>query len=178
MDEKKLMERLRQGSRSALEQAVARYTPYVSVTAWRAMGPAATREDLEEVVSDVFFALWEHAGELDPARGLLPWLGTVARNRAVDRLRAHRTWAEPEGEASSPGPEEALEQRERTEALWRAVEALGEPDSTLFLRYYYCGDKLHQAANALGMNLSTAKTRLRRGRQKLKELLNEGGEAD
>lgn len=34
-----------------------RYTPYVSTVVWRALGPAATREDAEEVVSDVFLAL-------------------------------------------------------------------------------------------------------------------------
>lgn len=63
------------------------------------------------------------------------------------------------------------EERETQETLWRAVEALSEPERTLFLRYYYEGEKLKTIAADLGMNLSTAKTKLRRGRLLLREQL-------
>ena len=53
---------------------------------------------------------------------------------------------------------------------------MGEPDRTLFLRHYYYGDKLKDAARDLDMKLSTAKSRLLRGRRALKEQLTEGGE--
>ena len=87
MNDEALIRRLAAGNRTALNQAVDRFTPYVSAVAWRVLAPSsATREDLEEVVADVFLALWNHAGEIDPARART-WLGTVAKNRAVDRLR-------------------------------------------------------------------------------------------
>ena len=54
------------------------------------------------------------------------------------------------------------------------MDGLDEPDRTLFLRYYYEGDKLRDVAAALNMNLSTAKTRLFRGRKVLAARL--GGE--
>ena len=57
MDEKKLVERLQKRSRAALERAIDQYTPYVGVTAWRGLGGSASREDLEELVADVFLAL-------------------------------------------------------------------------------------------------------------------------
>ena len=179
MDEKKLIQRLQKRSRAALEQAIEQYTPYVSTVVWRTAGSAAAREDLEETVSDVFLALWTHAGELDPEKGLRPWLGTVARNRAIDRLRA-RPAPLPLSEADAapgPSPEEAACDRDQAEQLWRAVEALGEPDTTLFLRYYYYGDKLGDIAAALGLKLPAARARLSRGRKKLKLLLTEGGDA-
>ena len=75
MEEKKLVERLQKRSRSALERAIDRYTPYVGVTVWRVLGGTASREDLEEVVSDVFLSLWLHAGELDADQGLRPGTG-------------------------------------------------------------------------------------------------------
>ena len=43
--------------------------------------------DAEEVVSDAFLALWEHAGQVEPGK-LRPWLGRVVRNKALNRLRA------------------------------------------------------------------------------------------
>lgn len=177
VDEKKLAGRLKRGSRGALEQVIGRFTPYVGVTAWRVLGGNAAREDLEEIVSDVFLALWAHAEELEPEQGLRPWLGTVARNKALSRLHAAPA-PSPLSEtdaAPGPGPEELTVRRDQAEQLWRAVEALGEPDSTLFLRYYYYGDKLRDIAASLGLNLPAARARLSRGRKKLKLILTEGG---
>ena len=49
----------------------------------RVLAGRGAREDVEELTADVFLALWAHAGELDPEQGLRPWLGAVARNRAM-----------------------------------------------------------------------------------------------
>lgn len=180
MEDRKLIARLRKKSRSALGQAIRQYTPYVSVVVWRALaGSAAATEDVEEVVSDVFLALWSHAGELDPDRELRPWLAAVAHNKAVDLLRRLPAASVPLSEldpAPTPTPEEAAEQRDWAERLWQAVDAMEEPDHTLFLRHYYYGDKLKDVARDLGLNLSTAKSRLLRGRQALKQQLTEGGD--
>ena len=171
-----MIRRLSGGSRRALDQAVERFTPYVSAAAWRVLAPsAATREDLEEVVANVFLALWTHAAEVDPAR-LKAWLGAVARNKAVDRLRALAP-AVPlreDDEDSTPGPEEQALMREQACRLYAAVEAMEEPDRSLFLRHYYEGEKVKDAARALGLSTSAAKTRLHRGRKWLKEQLTEG----
>ena len=180
MEDARLIERLRRHSRSALEDAIRRYTPYVSVTVWRTLstGGSAFPEDVEEIVSDVFLALWEHAEELRGDGELRPWLGAVARNRAIDRLRRAPAPVLPLSDtdaAPQPGPQEAAEQREWAERLWQAVEAMDEPDRTLFLRYYWYGDKLRDVARDLKLNLSTAKSRLLRGRRALREELMKGG---
>ncbi len=56
------------------------------------------------------------------------------------------------------------------------MESLGEPDTSLIVRYYVQQEKLKDVAAELGLNLSTAKSRLRRGRQRLKEILTQGGD--
>ena len=73
-----------------------------------------------------------------------------------------------------PFPLEA-ERREWAARLWDAVEGLDEPDRTLFLRYYYCGDKLKDIARALGLTQTAAKQRLFRGRKALRDTLTKGG---
>lgn len=178
MDEKKLVLRLRKRQRGALEQAIEQYTAYVGATAWRVLGQWGTREDVEEVAADVFVALWAHAGELDPMQGIRPWLGAVARNKATDRLRRLHPDLPLDDAASlccGPEPEAEAQRRDDARRLWQAVEALGEPDRTLFYRYYYGGEKLKDVAQDLQMNLSTAKSRLRRGRELLREKWMEGG---
>lgn len=76
----------------------------------------------------------------------------------------------------SPGPEELAQRRDQSARLWAAVDALDEPDRTLFVRYYYEGDKLKTVAAELGLSQTAAKQRLFRGRKALKAALQEGAE--
>lgn len=182
MEEQKLAQRLRQGDRFALNRAMDAYTSYLSSVVWRAMGPAATAQDVEEVVSDAFLALWRHREELVPEKGVKSWLAAVARNRAIDRLRSSPLPSLPldaaEEAASGTSPDQELEQRMSAARLWAAVEQLGPPDDVLVTRFYYEGDKLKDIAAGLGLSVPAAKTRLCRARRKLKVILTEGGTAD
>jgi len=178
MDERRLAGQLKRQSRPALDRAVRHFTPYVSAVLSRTLAGRAAREDVEELASDVFVSLWRHAPELDPEQGLRPWLAAVARNRAIDWLRRQRS-AEPLPEdAPDPraGPEDLAERREWAARLWAAVDGLGEPDRTLFFRYYYEGEPLKQVALELGLSQTAAKQRLFRGRKTLKNILSEGVE--
>ena len=178
MDEGTLVKKLNRHSRSALEQAVVRFTPYVGAVIAGVLAGRACREDVEELSADVFLALWAHREELDPEQGLRPWLGTVARNKARDWLRTRRDTLPLDDDAPDDpeqSPEAAAERRDQTARLWAAVDGLDEPDRTLVLRYYYYGDKLREVARDLGLGQSAAKQRLLRGRKKLKEQLTEGG---
>lgn len=181
MDERAFIKKLNRGSRSALDQAIERYTPYVSAVILRALAGRACREDVEELCADVFVALWTHAGEIDPDQGVRPWLAAVARNRAIDRLRAARPAPLPLHEAETAGgptPEQDLERQMFAHALRQAVEGLPPPDDQLILRFYYEEEKLKDVARDLGLSVPAAKSRLCRARKKLKEILTEGGLAD
>ena len=178
MDERRLAEKLKARSRPALDQAVRRFTPYVGTVICRTLSGRAAREDVEELTADVFLALWEHAPDLDPAQGLRPWLAAVARNQAVDFLRRLRSAAPLPEDAPAPGggPEDLLVRRDQAARLWEAVEELGEPDRTLFVRYYYEDASLKETALELGLSQTAAKQRLFRGRKKLKAMLSEGAD--
>ena len=130
-------------------------------------------------VGELLDFLDAHAGELDPEQGLRPWLGAVARNKSTDWLRTHREAVPLPENAAAPGgvvdPQDEAERREWAARLWDAVEGLDEPDRTLFLRYYYHGDKLKDIARALGLTQAAAKQRLFRGRKALRETLTKGG---
>lgn len=181
MNDKKLVQKLKRGDRLALNRAMDAYTAYLSTVVWRAMGPSARAEDVEEVVSDAFLALWSRRDSLDPEQGLKSWLAAVARNRAVDRLRsappASVSLEETETSSGST-PEAELERRMFADALRRAVEALPPPDDQLILRFYYEEEKLKDIALDLGLSVPAAKSRLCRARQRLKEILTKGGLAD
>lgn len=178
MEDRELIGHLQEDDRTALRQTMEIYAGYASAVLGNTLKGQAAREDLEELLSDVFLSLWENRRTLEPERSLKAWLGAVARNRAVDYLRRRReTHPVPEGLPDpSPGPEERAERRETEERLRGLVEALEEPDRTLFLRYYYQEEPLDRICRELKMHPSTARSRLCRGRNRLKEqLAQEGG---
>ena len=181
MDEAKLARKLQKGDRFALNRAIAAYTPYLSTVVWRAMGSGTPSQDVEEVVSDVFFALWSHRESLCPEKGVKSWLAAVARNKAVDRLRGTPPPPQPldrSEDVSGESPEEELERRLFAVRLRKAVEDLPPPDDQLVLRFYYEEEKLKDIAASLGLTVPAAKTRLHRSRRKLKDILTKGGSAN
>ncbi len=146
--------------------------------AWRALGFDARREDVEEVVSDTFLALWRSREGLDPEKSLRAYLAAIARNQAADRRRAARPAPVPFSELDEhpgPGPQEELERRDFAAALHTAVAALPETDRALVEGYYFEDEKLKALAARLGLSVPAAKTRLCRARKRLKKILEKEG---
>ena len=178
MDDRELIQGLQAGARSALRQAMETYGGYAAAVLGRTLGNQAALEDVEELLSDVFLTLWTHREELDGDKSLKAWLATVARNRAFNRLRDRREELPLEEDAlllSPDSPHVEAEQGELREVLSRALGSLDKADRELFVRHYYYDQTVAKAAEEMGLNLSTAKTRLRRGRERLKDYLQEVG---
>ena len=170
-------ERLRRDDPAALEEVMDAYGAYAAKIIAAFLGRTLPPEDMEEVLADVFVNLWNSRKRL---RGeVKPYLAAIARNAARQRLRQYRPESPlPEDETltdPAPLPEQAAERRERDEAVRSAVEELAPADRELFLRFYYLGQTVEEIAAVTGRNPSTLKSRLRRGREKLKRDLTEKG---
>ena len=85
-DDKTILRRLKRGDAAALEAAVRQYSGYVTAVIGNQLGPCAAAEDIEELASDVFVALWRAPQPLRTEH-LRGWLGKVARNQAISFLR-------------------------------------------------------------------------------------------
>ena len=174
MKEEVILRKMRKGDPSALEALMERYIPYVSAICWNILRTHMPKEDAEEVVSDVFLAAWERAGDLKPGF-VKQWLGAVARNKAKNRLRlmGHDLPLE-EDVLEIPDeftPVTKTEKAEERAQVRKAVDSLGEPDREIFLRHYFFAQTVAEIGSCMHLNESTVKTKLRRGRQKLKDML-------
>ncbi len=175
MTEEQLVKSLGRGELSALEALMDRYTPYVSSVASRILRGRGA--DVEELTADVFLAAWDNRDKLRPGK-VKGWLGAVARNRAFNLLRADRDSLPLEEDVlllETEGPDRELDKKETARVVNGALSQLDKPQRELFVRHYYYGQTVQEAALAMGLNLSTAKTWLRRGRETLKAILEQEG---
>ena len=174
MREDVILRKLRSRDPAALEALMDRYIPYVSTIVWNILRNAMTKEDAEEVVSDVFLAAWNQAGDIRSG-ATKAWLGAVARNTAKTKLRSiGRELPLEEDVLEIPDeqtPVTAAERKEERRLVRRAVDQLGEPDREIFLRHYYYAQTVAEISDGMCLNESTVKTKLRRGRMRLKTLL-------
>lgn len=178
MRESIILQNIKAGDPSGLKALMELYVPYISVIVWNILRDAMSPQDAEEVVSDVFLAAWEQAADLK-AGHVKGWLGTVARNKAKNKLRQMgRTISLEENSVDIPAPNdlsEAMEQDEERRLVRQAVDALPPEDKEIFLRHYYYAQSIKEISDHMALNESTIKTKLRRGRMKLKEALTKGG---
>jgi RNA polymerase sigma-70 factor (ECF subfamily) len=137
------------------------------------------RAAAEEVLLDVYTQVWRQAAAYDPVRGRpAAWLLTIARTRAIDRLRSGRfeQRREPiEAAENEPSPvvnpEEASVDSERRNLVRTALGNLA-PEQRLVIELAYFGGLSHtEIATKTGQPLGTVKTRARLGMLKLSELL-------
>jgi RNA polymerase sigma-70 factor (ECF subfamily) len=133
----------------------------------------------EEVLLDVYAQVWRQAAGYSPERGRpLAWLTTIARSRAIDRLRRtrqeHRREA-PLDEALRSAGGESVEQgvlAGEVGAVVRAALAALAPEQRDVIELAYYGGMSHsEIAAARGLPLGTVKTRTRLGLTRLREIL-------
>ena len=156
-----------------------RYAAYVTAVISGIAKGSLTVSDIEEVASNVFFKIWRNKRNIHAPR-LKAYIAKVARNAAIDRLRLNETPCVPYEDdvlqvAYHEQPDELTLLREQKEAVEQAVKSFKEPDREIFIRFYFFGETLKAISEKLGLNADTTKTKLRRSRFKVRDILQERG---
>lgn len=136
--------------------------------------------EAEEVLQEVFMQIWQRAADFDEARGrAFTWLVTIARSRALDRLRTRRSNDRKDTlafcgrrEYGPDGLEDVIRMEER-ELVRRALGKLSEAQRQAILLAYFEGLTHPEIAERLETPLGTVKTRTRDGLGKLRKILGE-----
>jgi RNA polymerase sigma-70 factor (ECF subfamily) len=180
INEEQAVAALRRRDTAALEWVMDAYAAYVSTIVTNIIGSCMTTQDVEETASDVFLALWHNADKLKPGK-LKAYLASIARSRAKNKLRERGKEVPLDDDIIITGgdtPQTILEEREEKLLVRRAIENMPPPDREIFLRHYYYCQSVATIAEEMAMNASTVKTHLARGREKLRDTLNKGGDFD
>ena len=160
---------------NAFEQLYERHSRLVYSLVLRILQQAATAE---EVVQDVFLQLWRNAAAYDSERGpFVPWLLTMARNRALDHLRLkserQRRREDQTDElppvVTAPNYEHELDERRRVERVRSLMGGLQPQQKRAIELAYFEGLSHTEIAEKLKEPLGTVKSWIRNGLLRLKE---------
>ena len=127
--------------------------------------------DAEEVLQDTLVQFLKTAPEFESENHEKAWLLRVAANLSKNRIRYNKL-----RETDELNEELGAEEREDLSFVWEAVKSLPVKYREVIHLFYHEGYQTAQIAKVLGRNESTVRSDLRRGREKLKEVLK--GEYD
>jgi RNA polymerase sigma-70 factor (ECF subfamily) len=171
-----LLDGLLEGDRRAGRRFFNRFNSTIEMSVRRVLRRSSRRlseEDVRDAVSDVWLMLLEDdkrpLRRFDPEREIrvATWIGLVARNRTIDRLRGANQRRETssddhaltEAACPRPLPCEALEEHQRRELVAHALGLL-RPQDRAFLEEWYCGERSpEELAADYGISVGTVYTR-------------------
>jgi RNA polymerase sigma-70 factor (ECF subfamily) len=181
-----LLQRIATRDEAALAEFYDRHSRLVYSISVRMLGSPS---DAEEVLQETFVRVWSRADTYDALLGSpATWLTRIARNRAIDRLRARRVREnvaiEPAVHAADDAPRSAepvtrdtphtlLEDRTTAGAVRSALDTLTPSQRALIEAAFFEGYTHSELATRFGMPLGTVKTRIRTGLATLRDHLEQ-----
>ena len=182
-----LYEGLRKQDPHALERLIVEFSSQVLHLATMILGKVGSKEDAEEVTSDVLAIVWQKIGEYDPTRSSFrSWVLMLTKYTALERRRwlLRRSYT-PDGEPKvipitsiqEPETEEQIEEavmrKDERNHLYLALAQLSEQDRNLIIRRYFFEESVSQMAAEAGLTRNAMDNRLWRARQALKKRMHD-----
>jgi RNA polymerase sigma-70 factor (ECF subfamily) len=175
-----LLKRIQRQDQQALALLYDRYAPVLYPLALRIV---ATGEEAEEILQEVFLQVWEKASIYTPDRGsVYSWIIAMCRNRAIDQLRSkgHKKKSRETGleeshsvlhTATDSDPHDIVVMKGYAESVRAALKTLSRLEVKILELSYYEGYSQSEIAKMLKMPLGTVKTKMRKGIQKLRQVV-------
>ena len=186
MPEKELVQRAVAGDQMAYR---AIYQLHEKAIRSRVSGYFTWKADVDEVVSESFQKAFTNLPNFDTERELRPWFSTIATRTALDHLASIKREDQKKegiklkaGEDTPAGsdpltevtPEEEIINGENHERLMAFIEELSPLYKEVMVKYMIEELEYEEIARELGLELNTVRTRIRRGKQHLAEMMLRG----
>lgn len=165
-----------------LNKLMDNYIPYVAKITSSIGGHFLSKEDKEEIISDVFYAIYVNRKKLIADKDIKPYMAQIARNKTKNKLReiakSQAQIIENIDEIQDMNNtmfEDSMITSQQIEEIENAINSFDNPEKEILCGYYFYGFKINEMASRLSLPTSTVKSKLYRSRQKLQNLLIEGG---
>ncbi len=172
LTEAELAARARQDDRAAFGELTLRCRASVVNVVYRMCGDLALAE---EAAQEAFLRAWQKLDHFDPHYAFRNWVCRIALNAALDDLRRQRETAaldEQAPDAAEAGPEQSLEERQRSQMVRRAVLSLPEASRAVLILREYERLSYQEIAAVLEIPTGTVMSRLNTARRLLRDKLS------
>ena len=166
-------------NRLDIDKVVEDYYGYIYMIVKNIKSIGILEEDMEEIISDVFLALWKNYESLTEETKIKPYLAGIAKNVLKNKYRKTKIdypISDYEEQLVSPYTLEIIsEEREQNEMIKKSLNNLKQEEYQIFMAFYYENKKIREIAQKLDVSESKVKVILHRLRKELKEQLKKGG---
>jgi RNA polymerase sigma-70 factor (ECF subfamily) len=166
-----LIYRLRGGDKNAFAEFVEKYQQQVFMCC-RLLGLDAN--EAEDIASETFMAAYQGLNRYTGRAKLSTWLWKIAYNKAISYLRQkiHRQKLQKHLQNQYTDVQKTVPSVQSTEIVWDAVKKLPQDYAMAIVLHYRQEKSIKEIADIMEKRQNTVKVLLFRGRERLKELLN------
>lgn len=175
-NEIELIKRIQKGDETALTIIISEYHSYVVKIVYSILGSYSHKVDLQGVVNQIFFTLWNKAHKIDPSKSITikGYLGTLARNTAINEKKKYISDYQINDEVIGDISDD-FNQVELRLLLADALRKLKKDEQLILVLFYFQNEKITDISRITGIPASTVKSKLKRCKEKMKKFLEEGG---
>lgn len=176
MSDEKIIFAIRNKDETVMAYVIQKYAKLLWQVASAVLVNAASTQDVEECVADVFIHLWRYPEKYEPTKGKLSsWLSMVTRSKAIDRYRQvtrkQEVLIEEEIVIRNGEILAGIVANEEREMLLNCIERLEVLDKEIVVRRYYYEQKPKEIAVALGIPKKQVENRLYQAKLKLRKMM-------
>ena len=162
-----------------LEEIINKYTNYLYITVTNMSHGNLAEEDIEEIISDVFFIFWKNRNKFDTSKKINLYLAGIAKNLIKAKFRKIHINSNIEDYENFIIDKNDIsynyEQLEKHNIIEKSLNDMPIEDRNIFVLYYYESKSIKEISKILSFSEFKIKSKLFRIRKKLKTILERGG---
>lgn len=173
MKQYKVLEEYIKDGKLDIETVIKEYSGYVYTSITNMSNTVLSNEDIEEIISDVFFILWKNKDKLKMTDKVNFYLVGIAKNLLKEKYRKQKqnlNIDDYENYLSNDKTlDELYEENNKMQILQKGLNSLNDDDKKIFRLFYYGNKKSKEIAKELKMNEITVRSRLHRIKKQIKK---------
>lgn len=176
MTDEELIKQISLRNQEVYEEMIHKYSKFLWAVTFSVMsqGMPQAKMNAEEIISDVFFRLWQHPEKYDAHRGTLKsYLALMTRSLTLNKLKQFKFEGTIE-EINEPDEAEiSIETKESVQMLFDFIMELEEPSRTILIERFFFESKPAEIQQKMGIPLKVINNRLYKGRKKLQKQMKQ-----
>lgn len=162
-----------------IDKVIDDFYGYVYIIVKNGVSDSLSNEDIEEIISDVFVAIWKISSFLPDITALKPYLSGISKNIIKNKYRKLNLNASisdyEEKLISNEDIEKITEENEQNKLIKETLCKLKNDEYKIFMMFYYEAKSIKEIAQKLKFTESKVKVVLHRVRKIIKKNLEDGG---